>query len=78
VVATPFVSSPMATINEEEVHVFQEPVVTHVEEKQQPPIQNVSHDEPLRRSQRVFLMTMSYMLAKKFKLRVIPPHLKKS
>jgi hypothetical protein len=52
VVATPFVSSPMATINEEEVHVFQEPVVTHVEEKQQPPIQNVSHDEPLRRSQR--------------------------
>jgi hypothetical protein len=37
-VATSIVSSHVAAVNEEEVHVFQEPVVTREEEQQQPPI----------------------------------------
>jgi hypothetical protein len=33
-IATPIVSYPMAKIDEEELSVFQEPVVTHEEEQQ--------------------------------------------
>jgi hypothetical protein len=52
-VATPIVSSPVAAINEVELPIFQEPIVTLEEEQQQHHIQNVPHDEPLRRSQMV-------------------------
>jgi hypothetical protein len=48
--ATPIVDSPMAEINEEEEPVFQEPIANHEEEQQQPPIQDVPHNEHPRRS----------------------------
>jgi hypothetical protein len=50
--ATPIVGSPMAKINEEEDHVFQESIANYEEEQQEPPMQDVPHDEPCRRSQR--------------------------
>ena len=56
VATTPVVSSPMATMNEHEEHVLQdpvEPVVTHEEEQQQPHIEQASTNEAPRRSQRV-------------------------
>jgi hypothetical protein len=37
-VATPIVDSPVPEINEEEVPIFQEPIVNQEEEQQQPPI----------------------------------------
>jgi hypothetical protein len=43
---TPIVGSLMAYINEEEEPVFQEPIDNHEEEQQQPPIQDVPHNEP--------------------------------
>jgi hypothetical protein len=42
----------MAEINEEYEPVFQEPIVNHEEEQQQPPIQDMPHNESPRRSQR--------------------------
>jgi hypothetical protein len=48
--AMPIVGSLMAEINEEEELVFQEPIANHEEEQQQPPIQDVPHNEPPRRS----------------------------
>jgi hypothetical protein len=51
-VATPFVGSPMAENDEEEEHVFHEPIANHEEEQQQPTIQDVPYNEPPRRSQR--------------------------
>ena len=51
-----FVSSPVATMNEHEEPVVQdpiEPVVTHKEEQQQPHIEQVSTNETPRRPQRV-------------------------
>jgi hypothetical protein len=50
--ATPIVGSPMAEIDEELEPVFQEPIANHEEEQQEPPIQDVPHNEPPRRSQR--------------------------
>jgi hypothetical protein len=41
------VGSPMAEVDEE-----LEPIVNHEEEQQEPPIQDVPHNEPTRRSQR--------------------------
>jgi hypothetical protein len=52
VVAMPIVSSPMAEVDDEEEPVFLEPIVNHEKEKQEPPIQDVPHNEPPRRSQR--------------------------
>jgi hypothetical protein len=45
--AMPIVGSPMAEVDEE-----LEPIVNHEEEQQEPPIQDVPHNEPTRRSQR--------------------------
>jgi acetoin utilization deacetylase AcuC-like enzyme len=42
----------MVETNEEEELVFQEPIVNHEEEQQQPLIQDVPYNEPPRRSQR--------------------------
>ena len=56
VVTTYVVSSPMATMNEHEKPILQdplEPVVTHEEEQQQPHIEQASSNEAPRRSQRV-------------------------
>jgi hypothetical protein len=49
---TPIVGSLMAKVDEELEPVFQEPITNHWEEQQEPPIQDVPHNEPPRRSQR--------------------------
>jgi hypothetical protein len=52
-VTTPIVGSPtMAEVDEELEPIFQEPITNHEEEQQEPPIQDVPHNEPPRRSQR--------------------------
>ena len=56
IVTTSVVSSPVATMNEHEEHILQdpvEPIVTHEEEEQQPHIEQASSNETPRRSQRV-------------------------
>ena len=50
--ATPIVGSPMTEVDEELEPVFQEPITNHEEEQQEPPVQDVPHNEPPRRSQR--------------------------
>jgi hypothetical protein len=52
VAAASIVGSPMTEVDEEEEHVFQEPIVNHEEEQQEPPIQDMSHNKPPRRSLR--------------------------
>jgi hypothetical protein len=52
VAATSIVGSSMVEVDEEMKPVFQEPIVNHEEEQQEPPIQDVPHNEPPRRSQR--------------------------
>jgi hypothetical protein len=48
--ATPIVGSPMIEVDEDLEHVFQEPITNHEEEQQEPPVQDVSHNEHPRRS----------------------------
>jgi hypothetical protein len=50
--ATPIVGSPMTEVDEELEPIFQEPITNYEEEQQEPPIQDVSHNKPPRRSQR--------------------------
>jgi hypothetical protein len=50
--ATHIVGSPMIEVDEELKPVFPEPITNHEEEQQDPPVQDVPHNEPLRRSQR--------------------------
>jgi hypothetical protein len=50
--ATHIVGSPMTEVDEELEPVFQEPITNHEEEQQEPPVQDVPHNEPSRRSQR--------------------------
>jgi len=85
IVTAPVVSSPMATMNEDEEPILQdpiEPVVAHEEEQQQPQMEQVPTVEALEGlkepESQLFLMTMKSMTVKNFKWRVIPPHLKKS
>jgi hypothetical protein len=49
---TPIVGSPMTEVDEELEHAFKEPITNHEEEQQEPPIQDVPHNEPPKRSQR--------------------------
>jgi hypothetical protein len=49
---TPIVGSPMTEVDEDLEPVFQEPIINHEEEQQEPPIHDVPHNEPPRRSQR--------------------------
>jgi hypothetical protein len=49
---TPIVGSPMTKVDEDLEPVFQEPITNHDEEQQEPPVQDVPHNEPPRRSQR--------------------------
>jgi hypothetical protein len=44
------VGSLMVEINEEDEPIFQEPIVNHEKEQLQPPIHDVPHNEPPRRS----------------------------
>ena len=74
----------MATINEHEELVLQDPieqVVAHEEEQQQPHIEQVPTNEALEGLKELenqsFLMTTKSMNVKNFKWRVILPHLKK-
>jgi hypothetical protein len=55
---TAIVGSLMSENDEEEKHVFKEPIDNH-EEQQQPPIQVVPHNEPPRRSQMIRRSAMS-------------------
>jgi hypothetical protein len=50
--ATPIVGSPMIEVDEDLELVFQEPIINYEEEQQEPPVQDVPHNEPPRRSQR--------------------------
>jgi hypothetical protein len=52
IAATPIVGSPMTEVDEELEPVFQEPITNHEEKQQKPPVQDVPHNEPRRRSQR--------------------------
>jgi hypothetical protein len=42
----------MTEVDENLEPVFQEPITNHEEEQQEPPVQDVPHNEPPRRSQR--------------------------
>jgi hypothetical protein len=50
--ATPIIGSPMTEVDEDLEPVFQEPIINHEEEQQEPRVQDVPHNEPPRRSQR--------------------------
>jgi hypothetical protein len=50
--ATPIIGSPMTEVDEELEPIFQELITNHEELQQEPPVQDVSHNEPPRRSQR--------------------------
>jgi hypothetical protein len=50
--ATPIVGSLMTEVDEELEPVVQEPITNHEEEQQEPPVQDVPHNKPPRRSQR--------------------------
>jgi hypothetical protein len=79
--ATTIVGSPMIEVDEELKPVFQEPITNHEEEQQSLPYRmchTMNLLEDLREPEdRLSLMTMRFMLAKKFKWREIPPPLKK-
>ena len=84
VITTHVVSSPVATMNEHEEPVLQdpqEPIVTHEEEQQQPHVEQASSNEALEglkeSGDQPFLMATKFMNVRNFKWRVIPPHLKK-
>jgi hypothetical protein len=49
---TPIVGSPMTEVDEDLEPVFREPITNHEEEQQEPPVQDVPHNEPPRRYQR--------------------------
>ena len=85
VVPAPVIIPPVATMNDDEEPVLQdpiEPIATHEGEQQQPQTKDVPNVEALRRSQRVenqlFQLTIKYTILRNFKWRMIPPHLKKS
>jgi hypothetical protein len=48
--ATLIVGSLMTEVDEKLEPVFQEPITNHEKEQQQPPVQDVPHNEPPRRS----------------------------
>jgi hypothetical protein len=50
--ATHIVGSPMIEVDEDLKPVFQESITNHEEKQQEPPVQDVPHNEPPRRSQR--------------------------
>jgi hypothetical protein len=57
--ATSIVGSSMTEVDEELEPVFQEPITNHEEEQQEPPVHDVPHNEPPRRSRRAKRSTIS-------------------
>ena len=83
-VPAPVVIPPVATMNDDEEPIPQDPIqpiATHKGEQQQPQTEDVPNVKAPRRSQRVrnqlFLLIMKCTTLKNFKWRMIPPHLKK-
>jgi hypothetical protein len=58
--ATPIVGSPMTEVDEDLEPDFQEPITNHEEEQQEPPVQDVPHNKPPRRSQMARRSAISY------------------
>jgi hypothetical protein len=58
--AISIVGSLIVEIDEEEEPVLQEPIANHEKEQQQPPIHDMSHNEPPRRSQRARRIAISH------------------
>jgi hypothetical protein len=58
-VATPIVGSPMTEVDEDLEPVLQEPIINNEDEQQEPPVQDVPHNEPPKRSQRARRSTIS-------------------
>jgi hypothetical protein len=56
---TPIVGSPVTEVGEDLEPIFQEPIINHEEEQQEPPVQDVPHNEPPRRSQRARRLAIS-------------------
>jgi hypothetical protein len=84
VVSAPIVISHVATMNDDEEHVLQdpiEPVVTHEGEQQQPQAKDVQMWRPRERlkeqEDQLFPMIMKFMILKSFIWRMIPTHMKK-
>ena len=84
VVPAPVVIPPVATMNDDEEPVLQdpvEPIATHQGEQQQPQTEDVPNVEALEGlkelENQLFLLTMKYTTLKNFKWRMIPPHFKK-
>ena len=84
VVPTPVVIPPVATMNENEEHILQdpiEPVATHDGEQQQPQEEEVPNVEAPRMSQRVRRSAIAddyeVYIPMSFIWKVIPPHVKK-
>jgi hypothetical protein len=48
--ATPIVGSLMTEVDEDLEPILQKPIINHEEEQQEPPVQDVPHNEPPRRS----------------------------
>jgi hypothetical protein len=56
---TPIVGSPVTEVGEDLEPIFQEPIINHEEEQQEPPVQDVPHNKPPRRSQRARRLAIS-------------------
>jgi hypothetical protein len=52
IAATSIVGPPMTEVDEDLEPIFQEPITNREEEQQEPPVQDVPHIEPPKRSQR--------------------------
>jgi hypothetical protein len=50
VATTSILGSPMVEVDEEVEPIFQEPIANHEDEQQEPPIWDMPHNEPPRRS----------------------------
>ena len=83
-VPAPVVIPPVATMNDDEEPVLQdpvEPIATHQGEQQQPQTEDVPNVEALEGlkelENQLFLLIMKCTTLRNFKWRMIPPHLKK-
>ena len=82
-VPTPVVIPPVATMNDDEKPVLQdpiEPIATHEGEQQQPQTEHVPNVKPLKGlkelENQLLLLIMKCTTLRNFKWRMIPPHLR--
>jgi hypothetical protein len=79
--ATAIVDSPMTKVDEDLEPIFQESIINHEEEQQEPHVQDVSHNEPPIRSQRARRSAIcddyEVYVSEEIQMREIPPLLKK-